>query len=186
MPEHADLNELDFNQLFSKERPRLIKRLIRLYGDTNAEEHADDALTKLWDKYGKEPGCFRQRFDTLGKVKAWLNKAADNSFKNEARKRAARVVHISLEEISEELWASPAYIEYVFLPAQIKSLPPNLREPLELIYYGYTRKEIAGMKNIPISTLNGRVGRGLKSLREMYFKVWNADQKICSRTWVVQ
>ena len=156
----------DFNELLSKERPRLIRRLKKLYSDANAEEHADDALVKLWEKYGKEPGCFYQRFETLGRVRAWLNKAADNMFKNEARKKGAKIIYAPLDELMEQSTKPPRYMEGPNLLGRIRSLPPESSVLFELFCEGYERKEIAEMMGLPMSTLNGRISRGIGAIRK--------------------
>ncbi len=161
----GEFNE-DFSELLSKERPRLIRRLKKIYNDANAEEHADDALVKLLEKYGKESDCFYQRFETLGRVRAWLNTAADNMFKNEARKKGAKVIPAPLDELMEDVTETPRYMEGVNLLRQIRSLPLESSVILELLCAGYERKEIAEIMDLPMSTLNGRINRGVGAIRK--------------------
>ena len=48
----------------------------------------------------------------------------------------------------------------------MKSLPPEQSKILELVYFsGYTHVEIAGLLNVPLGTVKGRLRLGLEKMR---------------------
>ena len=142
---------------------------LRVLGDAGiAEDVVQESFLKLWNS--------ASRFDPArGSVRAWLLTMVRNSAIDRMRGRGAHERR-ELELINAELVpaggnaADPSLqvslsVERDAVKDALSRLPPEQRQAIELAYFGgYTQAEIAGLTNVPLSTVKGRMRLALEKL----------------------
>lgn len=111
-----------------------------------------EATLKAWEK--------RETLRVQTFFKTWITRILINECHNIRRKRR-RI--ISLEEVQEQSTPPPD----PSLAMALQALPEKLRLPLVLCYSeGMNEAEIAGVLNLPNSTVRGRIYRAKRQLRK--------------------
>jgi RNA polymerase sigma factor (sigma-70 family) len=152
-----------FDRLFYEHAPPLLAFLTYRLGDRAT---AEDVLADTFERALRKRGLFDRR---RGDLKAWLYSIALNLVRDRARRAAIEQRALSRsaageQKVSEELGAR-VVLRHTLADA-LQTLSEEEREALSLRYGGdLTVPEIAKMLDLPVSTIEGRVSRGLRKLR---------------------
>jgi RNA polymerase sigma-70 factor (ECF subfamily) len=153
----------DFEELYAEHAPGLLAFLVYRTGDRAL---AEDVLADTFERVLKA----RTRFDPRrGRRKTWiysiaLNRLRDQLRRREAEGRALERAHMPAAEESplDDLERRDE------LAAALVRLSPDEREALALRYGAdLTVPQIARLTGEPLTTVEGRVYRGLRKLREL-------------------
>lgn len=141
----------------------------RILGDrTAAEDCIQEAFISIW-KSGA-------RFDrTRGSVRSWTLSIVRNRAIDALRSKAGKAPKLTFDD-DALLEARPAeeHTEAEVLAAEtagevrgaISQLPAEQSKVIELAYFGgFSQSEIAGMLNLPLGTVKGRMRLGLEKIR---------------------
>jgi RNA polymerase sigma-70 factor (ECF subfamily) len=141
----------------------------RILGDrTAAEDCIQEAFISIW-KSGA-------RFDrTRGSVRSWTLSIVRNRAIDALRSKAGKAPKLTFDD-DAILAARPAaeHTEAEVLAAEtadevrgaLSQLPPDQSKAIELAYFGgFSQSEIAGMLNVPLGTVKGRMRLGLEKIR---------------------
>jgi RNA polymerase sigma-70 factor (ECF subfamily) len=141
----------------------------RILGDrTAAEDCIQEAFISIW-KSGA-------RFDrTRGSVRSWTLSIVRNRAIDALRSKAGKAPKLTFDD-DALLEARPAgeHTEAEVLAAEtadevrgaISTLPADQSKVIELAYFGgFSQSEIAGMLNVPLGTVKGRMRLGLEKIR---------------------
>jgi RNA polymerase sigma-70 factor (ECF subfamily) len=158
----ALVRDADFERLVRRHGQDLYAFLLYRTGDHwLAEELLQDALERAYRA--------RTRFDPRrSSEKTWLISIALNRWKDVLRKHANESV--ALEKLSRDS-PSPEGMERVedrrALLSAMDGLAPEEREVLALVYGAdLTAKQVAALLDLPLTTVQGRVYRGMRRLRD--------------------
>ncbi len=156
------MRDADFERLVRRHGQDLYAFLLYRTGDHwLAEELLQDALERAYRA--------RTRFDPRrSSEKTWLISIALNRWKDVLRKHANESV--ALEKLSRDS-PSPEGMERVedrrALLSAMDGLAPEEREVLALVYGAdLTAKQVAALLDLPLTTVQGRVYRGMRRLRD--------------------
>ncbi len=141
----------------------------RILGDRSAAEDCiQEAFISIW-KSGA-------RFDrTRGSVRSWTLSIVRNRAIDALRSKAGKAPKLTFDD-DALLEARPAdeHTEAEVLAAEtadevrgaISQLPADQSKVIELAYFGgFSQSEIAGMLNVPLGTVKGRMRLGLEKIR---------------------
>jgi RNA polymerase sigma-70 factor (ECF subfamily) len=141
----------------------------RILGDrTAAEDCIQEAFISIW-KSGA-------RFDrTRGSVRSWTLSIVRNRAIDALRSKAGKAPKLTFDD-DAILEARPAeeHTEAEVLAAEaadevrgaLSHLPGDQSKVIELAYFGgFSQSEIAGMLNVPLGTVKGRMRLGLEKVR---------------------
>jgi RNA polymerase sigma-70 factor, ECF subfamily len=141
----------------------------RILGDrTAAEDCIQEAFISIW-KSGA-------RFDrTRGSVRSWTLSIVRNRAIDALRSKAGKAPKLTFDD-DAILEARPAeeHTEAEVLSQEtadevrgaISQLPADQSKVIELAYFGgFSQSEIAGMLNVPLGTVKGRMRLGLEKIR---------------------
>ena len=156
------MRDADFERLVRRHGQDLYAFLLYRTGDHwLAEELLQDALERAYRA--------RTRFDPRrSSEKTWLISIALNRWKDVLRKHANESV--ALEKLSRDT-PPPEGMERVeerrALLTAMEGLAPDEREVLALVYGAdLTAKQVAALLDVPVTTIQGRVYRGMRRLRD--------------------
>ncbi len=156
------MRDADFERLVRRHGQDLYAFLLYRTGDHwLAEELLQDALERAYRA--------RTRFDPRrSSEKTWLISIALNRWKDVLRKHANESV--ALEKLSRDS-PPPEGMERVeerrALLSAMDGLAPEEREVLALVYGAdLTAKQVAALLDLPVTTVQGRVYRGMRRLRD--------------------
>ena len=142
----------------------------RMMGDPHsAEDLAQDAFLKVW----RGAASYRAQ---RASVRTWIlsivhNRGIDQLRSAASRRRTQEKVEAQAprsqpSEAFSETWRN-AQREQV--REALGTLPEEQLKILELAYFsGYTHVEIAGLLNIPLGTVKGRMRLGLKKIKDYF------------------
>ena len=111
----------------------------------------------------------RRRFDPRkASERTWLTTIALNAWRDHERRRATEARHLpSLADRNAGGDFVDALLERDRVNAALAQLPPDEREALALVYGAdLTQRDAATALGVKLTTVQGRVYRGLKQLRE--------------------
>jgi RNA polymerase sigma-70 factor (ECF subfamily) len=141
----------------------------RILGDRSAAEDCiQEAFISIW-KSGA-------RFDsTRGSVRSWTLSIVRNRAIDALRSKAGKAPKLTFDD-DAILEARPAaeHTEAEVLAAEtavevrgaLSQLPTDQSKVIELAYFGgFSQSEIAGMLNVPLGTVKGRMRLGLEKVR---------------------
>ena len=160
---------LDFNRILADNQSLVFSLALRFLRDrAGAEELAQDVFLQLYQRLG--------RIESPGHAASWLRRAICHRCIDEARKRRLRP-RLSLEAIPEP--AAQGADPDLFLNARLRrlvaELPDNARMVVLLRYQeDLDPAEIAGLLDMPVSTVKSHLHRSLTVLRGRMQK-----QEIC-------
>lgn len=154
-------------QLYDRYGPLAYSVSVRILGDPGmAEDVVQDAFLKLW--HGAA------RFDPQrGSLRTWVltavrNRSIDYLRGRGAHERQEREIPVDTEAdgAGSDPWHEvAASIERDVIRDALASLPAEQRQAVELAYFGgYSHREIAGMIQVPLSTVKGRMRLALEKL----------------------
>ncbi|MBV8490997.1 MAG: sigma-70 family RNA polymerase sigma factor [Candidatus Eremiobacteraeota bacterium] len=134
---------------------------LRMLGDAaGAEDVTQSVFLKVWNA----PDLFRG-----GNFGAWIARVARNRSLDVLRSRSTRnesELPAALPEAEPMEDLAFARIDAARVRAALASLPNELREPIELGFFGgITHEEIAKRSGTPLGTVKTRIRSGLRKLR---------------------
>ena len=142
----------------------------RMMGDRQAtEDLVQEAFLGVW----RAAGSYRAE---RGSVRTWILSIVHHRGIDQLRSIASRRrVHEKVEATAPVAQPSEAFAE-TWRNSQreqvreaLRILPPEQLKVLELAYYsGYTHTEIAGLLDLPLGTVKGRMRLGLQKIREHF------------------
>jgi RNA polymerase sigma-70 factor, ECF subfamily len=141
----------------------------RILGDrTAAEDCIQEAFISIW-----RSGA---RFDrTRGSVRSWTLSIVRNRAIDALRSKSGKAPKLTFdddailesrpaeEHTEKEVLAAETAVE---VRGAISQLPSEQSKVIELAYFGgFSQSEIAGMLNVPLGTVKGRMRLGLEKIR---------------------
>jgi RNA polymerase sigma-70 factor, ECF subfamily len=156
------VNDADFERLVRRHGQDVYAFLLYRTGDHwLAEELLQDALERAYRSRG--------RFDRRrASEKTWLVAIALNRWKDVLRRHASEAA--ALEAVARGAPAADGMErveERRALLQAMDGLPPEEREALALSYGAdLTAKQVAALLDVPVTTVQGRLYRGLRRLRD--------------------
>ena len=153
-----------YSAIFREHYPALVVSATRITGErAHAEEIAQDVLLELWRR--------RATLQLQGPVRAYLHSAARNRALNRLRQsRTAQRGEVYVKGPSESPPADSRVISGELAAAAataIASLSEPQREVFEMSRSrGLTYNEIAALLGISVKSVEARMGRALKQLRD--------------------
>ena len=165
-------DEEAFRSLFATYAPSAMALAVRVVRQAQlAEEIVQEAFLTLW----RSPGVFDER---RGSVKAWLmtmvhHRAVDVVRREEAQRRRSDEMVVGVREEAED--PTDAVLAAVAAPAErdavrtaLRSLPPEQREVLELMYFdGLSQSQVAQRTGAPLGTVKSRALLGMRRMRSV-------------------
>jgi RNA polymerase sigma-70 factor (ECF subfamily) len=142
----------------------------RMMGEKQAaEDLTQDAFLKVW----RSAGGYRSE---RGSVRTWIlsivhNRGVDQLRSTASRRRTQDKVEASTptsqpSEAFTETWRNSQRDQ---VREALKTLPAEQLKILELAYFsGYTHVEIAGLLDLPLGTVKGRMRLGLKKVKDFF------------------
>lgn len=154
-----------FNHFFEQHYPALLFFTHRLLSnESEAEEVAEDAFVKLWER--------KQQYTTPGSIKAFLFHAARNSCIDVLRKRKTALsfqqeAAYLLDKEEEPVVHGMIRAELVaIIQHQIGKLPPQCKKVFQLFYLEQkSYEEIAAELKLSINNVRNQKARALQLLR---------------------
>ena len=157
-------NESAFDAIFREQYPGLVVVGTRLLGERAlAEEIAQDVLLELWRR--------RETLVLTGPIRAYLQQATRNRALNRLRQaRTAQRGEVYVRGPSESPAADSRAISGELAAAVVRAIA-SLSEPQREVFEmnrtrGLTYGEIADLLGISVKSVEARMGRALKQLRE--------------------
>jgi len=165
-------DEEAFRSLFATYAPSAMALAVRVVRQAQlAEEIVQEAFLTLW----RSPGVFDER---RGSVKAWLmtmvhHRAVDVVRREEAQRRRSDEMVVGVREEAED--PTDAVLAAVAAPAErdavrtaMRSLPPEQREVLELMYFdGLSQSQVAEKTGAPLGTVKSRALLAMRRMRSV-------------------
>ena len=152
-----------FERLYEEHASALFGFLMYRTGDRSLSE---DLLADTFERVLRA----RRRFDPRqGSEKTWIYSIALNALRDHARRRGAEERALSRVGPPEEARAATERVEErVTVAEALHALSDDEREALSLRYGAdLTVPEIARLTGEPLTTVEGRVYRGLRKLRDV-------------------
>ena len=143
----------------------------RMMGERQAaEDLVQEAFLKLWR------GAASSYRPERGSVRSWLlaivhNQTIDQLRSSASRRRTQEKVEASAPRVqpSEAFKESWRNVQREQVREALKGLPEEQLKVLELAYFsGYTHVEIAGLLDLPLGTVKGRMRLGLKKIKDYF------------------
>lgn len=153
-----------YSAIFREHYPALVVSATRILGErAHAEEIAQDVLLELWRR--------RATLQLTGPVRAYLHSAARNRALNRLRQsRTAQRGEVYVKGPSESPPADSRVMSGELAAAAAEAIA-SLSEPQREVFdmsrtRGLTYNEIAALLGISVKSVEARMGRALKQLRD--------------------
>jgi RNA polymerase sigma-70 factor (ECF subfamily) len=159
-----------FATLYDRHSRTAYSLAYRMMGERQAaEDLVQDAFLKLW----RSAARYRPE---RGSVRSWLlsivhNRGIDQLRSSASRRRTQEKVEASAPRVqpSEAFKESWRNAQREQIREALKGLPEEQLKVLELAYFsGYTHVEIAGLLDLPLGTVKGRMRLGLKKIKHYF------------------
>ena len=159
-----------FATLYDRHSRSAFSLAYRMMGERQAaEDLVQDAFLKVW----RSSGSYRAE---RGGVRTWIlsivhNRGVDQLRSTASRRRTQDKVEASTptsqpSEAFTETWRNSQRDQ---VREALKTLPAEQLKILELAYFsGYTHVEIAGLLDLPLGTVKGRMRLGLKKVKDFF------------------
>jgi RNA polymerase sigma-70 factor (ECF subfamily) len=170
----AENDEQAFAALYDRHSRAAYSLAYRMMGERQtAEDLVQEVFLKVW----RGAGSYRAE---RGSVRTWIlsivhNRGIDQLRSTASRRRMQEKVEASAprSQPSEAFAQSWRNSQREQVREALKTLPPEQLKILELAYFsGYTHVEIAGLLELPLGTVKGRMRLGLKKMRSLL--LWEA------------
>ena len=141
----------------------------RILGDVHA---AEDAVQEAYINIWRRAGSFSAN---RGTARTWIMAVVHHRSIDIGRKRRGltpRELPLEIAQLPEDphdTWAEVSNtLDRELLIGCLERIPKTQREVIQLAYFeGYTQREIAELKGIPLGTVKGRVRIGMAKLRSL-------------------
>ncbi|MCH7736885.1 MAG: sigma-70 family RNA polymerase sigma factor [Chloroflexi bacterium] len=160
-------NENALGALYDRYGKSAFSLSFRMLGNVQAAEDAvQEAFINIWRRSGS--------FSTArGTARTWIMAVVHHRSIDIGRKRrgiAPRELPLELERLPEDpsdTWSEVSNkMDGELLRRCLQQIPDNQREAIELAYFdGFTQREIAELRGIPLGTVKGRIRIGMAKLR---------------------
>jgi RNA polymerase sigma-70 factor (ECF subfamily) len=141
----------------------------RMLGDTHgAEDVVQEAFINVWRKANSYVA-------KRGTARTWLLAVVHHSAVDLCRRRRGKIpaeLPLEWEELiadPNDLWSQVSNnLDREELTGCLARIPKEQREAIELAYFsGYSQREIAEIKDVPLGTVKGRIRIGMEKLRDL-------------------
>ncbi len=130
-----------------------------------AEDTLQEVFVKIWksiDNYDR----------SKGRLFTWMLNIARNSaidvLRSKAYKKSEKVQSIDNTVYAEKNSAVQINIDLIGLREKVGALKPDLKEVIDLVYFGgYTHKEAAEKLELPLGTVKTRIKIAIRELRNL-------------------
>jgi len=162
-------NESALGALYDRHGRLAYSLAYRILGDISAAEDAvQEAFINIW----RRAGSFS---DKRGTARTWIMAVVHHRSIDLGRKRRGllpRELSLELAELPEDphdTWSAVSNtLDHELLIGCLEQIPEPQREVRQLAYFeGYTQREIADLKELPLGTVKGRTRIGLEKLRSL-------------------
>ena len=166
----ANDDPVAFAALYDRHSRTAYSLAYRMMGERqSAEDLVQEVFLKVW----RGAGSYRAE---RGSVRTWLlsivhNRGIDQLRSTASRRRMQEKVEASAprSQPSEAFAQSWRNSQREQVREALSALPPEQLKILELAYFsGYTHVEIAGLLDLPLGTVKGRMRLGLKKMRNYF------------------
>jgi RNA polymerase sigma-70 factor (ECF subfamily) len=161
-----DTTQHDFPDELIRHRPALEKSARRLCRNRHdAEDLVQATLVRAWQA--------RAQFLPGGNFGGWLYRILCNHHRDTLRRRNGVQVPLP-DDVPDVIPADDELSSLMSMPPELVlealgQLPPELREPLELMAVrGKRYREIAELLGVPINTVGTRIRRARQRLQELF------------------
>ena len=162
-------NESALGALYDRYGKMAYSLAYRILGDIQA---AEDAVQEAYINIWRRAGSFNE---TRGTARTWIMAVVHHRSIDIGRKRrglAPRELPLELTPLPEDphdTWSEVSKtLDRELLTVCLNKIPKEQREVIQLAYFeGYTQREIADLKGIPLGTVKGRVRIGMEKLRSL-------------------
>ena len=162
-------NENALGALYDRYGKMAYSLAYRMLGDVHAAEDAvQDSFINIWRR--------AESFSTTrGTARTWILAVVHHRSIDIGRKRRGltpRELPLELERLPEDpsdTWSEVSNtLDRELLKRCLERIPKLQREAIQLAYFdGYTQREIAELKGIPLGTVKGRIRIGMEKLRSL-------------------
>ena len=168
---HQSRDSHAFATLYDRHSRAAYSLAYRMMGEPQAaEDLVQEAFLKLWR------GAASSYRPERGSVRSWLlaivhNRTIDQLRSSASRRRTQEKVEATAprfqpSEAFKESWRN---VQREQVREALKGLPEEQLKVLELAYFsGYTHVEIAGLLDLPLGTVKGRMRLGLKKIKDYF------------------
>jgi RNA polymerase sigma-70 factor (ECF subfamily) len=141
----------------------------RILGDRGlAEDVVQDAYLSIW----RQAKSFRH---DRGSARTWLMSVVHHRAIDKLRSHANAPNFVPIDEAQDRESDLPGTWQHVWaslsgdaVRGAMECLPAEQKKSIELAYFsGYTHVEIAGLMNVPLGTVKGRMRMGLQKLKAL-------------------
>ncbi len=159
-----------FGTLYDRHGKAAFSLAYRMMGERQAaEDLVQDAFLKVW----RSTGSYRAE---RGSVRTWILSIVHNRGIDQLRSLASRRrTQAKVEASAPRSQPSEAFAETLRnsqreqVREALRTLPSEQLKILELAYFsGYTHVEIAGLLDLPLGTVKGRMRLGLKKIKDYF------------------
>ena len=162
-------NESALGALYDRYGKMAYSLAYRILGDIQA---AEDAVQEAYINIWRRAGSFNE---TRGTARTWIMAVVHHRSIDIGRKRrglAPRELPLEIAQLPEDphdTWSEVSQtLDRELLTVCLGNIPKEQREVIQLAYFeGYTQREIAELKGIPLGTVKGRVRIGMEKLRSL-------------------
>ncbi|MDA0263286.1 MAG: sigma-70 family RNA polymerase sigma factor [Chloroflexi bacterium] len=160
-------NEEALGALYDRHGRASYSLAYRMLGNAQAAEDAvQEAFINIW----RRAGSFT---NARGTARTWIMAVVHHRSIDIGRKRRGitpRELPLELERLPEDPYDTWSEVSNILdgdvLKDCLEKIPEEQREAIQLAYYeGYTQREIAELKRIPLGTVKGRIRIGIEKLR---------------------
>ena len=162
-------HEWALGELYDRYGGRAYSLAYRMMGDAHiAEDVVQEAFVNIW----RMASSFsRQR----GNPRTWLMAVVHHRAVDTLRSRRGllpRELSLDLDVPpleAADLWTEVSnHLDREALDQALAQIPDEQRETIEMAYFeGYTQREIAELRLVPLGTVKGRIRIGMEKLREI-------------------
>ena len=162
-------NESALGTLYDRYGKTAYSLAYRILGDVHAAEDAvQEAFINIWRRAGSFSAA-------RGTARTWIMAVVHHRSIDIGRKRRGitpRELPLELERLPEDpsdTWTEVSNtLDRELLKECLERIPDDQGEAIQMAYFdGYTQREIAELKGIPLGTVKGRIRIGMDKLRSL-------------------
>ena len=162
-------NESALGALYDRYGKLAFSLAYRMLGDIQAAEDAvQEAFINIW----RRAGSFSAN---RGTARTWIMAVVHHRCIDIGRRRRGltpRELPLEIAQLPEDpldIWSEVSNtLDRELLNGCLERIPEKQREVIQLAFFeGYTQREIAELKGIPLGTVKGRIRIGMEKLRSL-------------------
>jgi len=168
MQQVAQGNETALRTLYDRFGNLVFRNACQVLGSVSeAEDATQEVFVQIWKT--------SERYDpTRSKLITWVMLISRRMFIDRLRRRMVRPNSISLDEGLHDIASADTQDNEIkessaAIRRRMSELPELQREVIERVYLqGYSLREVAEQRNMPVGTIKSALSRGLGRLREKF------------------